>query len=1681
MKRGEYPRVKHGTGRRSTAGHVSSPIQLVHIALCGLALLVLVPEARAQVENVELVGQIGGSCYTVHVVGHYAYIGEGYSLRILDVSNPSSPVPLGRVRLPGVRESGGVAGSIHVSAGLAYVGVGDGGLQIIDVTNPGAPTPRGSCFTSGQASGVHMLSGLAYVANGMSGLQIVDVSSPSAPTLRGSCDTPGQATSVYVSGSLAYVADWTSGLQIIDVTNPSSPTLRGSYNTSGEAGGVCVSGGLAYVADGTSGLQIVDVSNPSAPTLRGSYDTPGVAWGVYVAGGLAYVADMGGLQIIDVTNPTSPTLRASYDTPGCASGVFVLSGLAYVADRESGLQIIDVSNPTAPTLRGFYDTLGYARGAYVSGGLAYVANGPRGLQIIDVTNPSEPIRRGAYNTPYYHSGYPYYDAYEVYVSADLAYMADGYSGLQIIDVTNPSSPTLRSSCRPDYAWGVYVSGSLAYTAGINTLQIIDVTDPSAPSVRGQYNAYPGAPWDVYVSGGLAYVAAGLSGLLIVDVANPSAPTLRGSYNTPGATCGVYVSGNVAYVADEGGGLQVVDVRNPSAPTLRGSYDTLGDACGVYTSGSLAYVATGVSGLQIIDVSNPSAPSLRGQYITGGYASGVHVSGGLAYVAAGPCGLWILRYMGSGAPPEAPSSLTATAVSSSRVNLSWTDNSNNEQGFKIERATGSLGTWSQINAVGTNVDDYADTGLLPNTFYRYRVKAYNAWGDSFFSNEANARTLNTTPTAPSNLTASAVSPRQINLSWRDNSNNEQGFKIERKTGVSGTWSQMATVGANVTTYRDTAVLANTGYCYRVRAYNAAGNSQYSNEASTSFVIDLAVLSLSIPGTPRTGVTMPVYVAVRNNGSQRQAIVKVRLYSDGRSKDDIPSFPLDAGSSTTVHVEGWAPLHEGQHTVSAVVDAVSGEANTENNRKSITINVQPLTVAPVPKIERIAVVQAVEGVRHWVSGKSTIVRVYLSPLPKSDKNEYGVEVTLRMKKPGDSVIQTVGTKRFDWKTTYTATERANLANTANFYFPSKSGEDGWDLSLPQSGTHTFSVATRLGSGSDQRTTYATFESTRNLNFLVVPFEVFDIGAGVRYPAPDLPNVRGNDFRILARSYPLSDPAVATESFEWLIMVPPLVGDYVKGEFLKSATLLHTESVRKMVEDYWHADFAVGFVPALYGIREFGWSHPSGPLPIEKSVVAQAKPNFTAHTVPHEIGHLYGLGDEYQGGHPSDVNPPPSDDPWGTKVDKYSPVDCVTRSLVVPSRAGNVYSFMSGGGLNDSYYWISPVCFEHLFSKLRTSGSTPRTKSAQRAVLISALLWADDTVMLFDAKPVALDSSTASTGTTHSCALLDAGRHQLARVFFAPDFTVMNPYPLILRMPLPSNAKYVSIKKGTRTLFEKSIGSTSPTVQLLSPNGGNFGTQRIAIRWAANDPDGDSLTCDILGSPDGGSTWLPIALNIQSTNTLLWDTSRARGGNNWKVKVVATDGFHTGQDISDQPFSIATKPPVVVIDYPTSGSVVLEDQEITFWGSASDPEGGTISPSSLLWRSSLSGTLYQGDRFRRKLPPGTHVISLEAKDPENKVSKAYCAIAVKVDSDHDRMADDWERQHGLIVGVDDSLCDPDHDGLVNADEYFYRTDPHNPDSDGDGFTDGEEIAAGTDPNNPRDHPSRRAGVRPWWKSLP
>jgi hypothetical protein len=162
--------------------------------------------------------------------------------------------------------------------------------------------------------------------------------------------------------------------------------------------------------------------------------------------------------------------------------------------------------------------------------------------------------------------------------------------------------------------------------------------------------------------------------------------------------------------------------------------------------------------------------------------------------------------------------------------------------------GEFGDWQTSN-------EWTHTGLTTGEVYCYEVKARDTspnWNETEYSIEGCAIPGGggggpQAPAAPSNLFAKAVSDSQIVLTWNDNSNNESGFRIERSIAGEPFFSQIATVGANDTTYTNGGLPPDTTCTYRVRAFNSSGNSTYSNTSTATTLPQGQVLD-EVPPLP-----------------------------------------------------------------------------------------------------------------------------------------------------------------------------------------------------------------------------------------------------------------------------------------------------------------------------------------------------------------------------------------------------------------------------------------------------------------------------------------------------------------------------------------------------------------------------------------------------------------------------------------------------------------------------------------------------------------------------------------------------------------------------------------------------------------------------------------------------------------
>ncbi|KAA3599341.1 MAG: hypothetical protein DWQ06_10530 [Calditrichaeota bacterium] len=198
---------------------------------------------------------------------------------------------------------------------------------------------------------------------------------------------------------------------------------------------------------------------------------------------------------------------------------------------------------------------------------------------------------------------------------------------------------------------------------------------------------------------------------------------------------------------------------------------------------------------------------------------------------------------------APTNLQITDLSDSEVQLTWSDNSTFEDGFKIERKYVN-NEFLEIAIIDKNINEYIDNEVLIETTYFYRVRAFTQTNNSIFTNE---EPIQTHFPAPTNLQITSVSHSEVLLNWEDNSTFEEGFKIERQANGGG-FMEVGIVSSNLTQFSDFDLDVTKSYSYKIRAFTNLNlstgeaktihyNSFYSKKWAGSHTGDVVAVEFS----------------------------------------------------------------------------------------------------------------------------------------------------------------------------------------------------------------------------------------------------------------------------------------------------------------------------------------------------------------------------------------------------------------------------------------------------------------------------------------------------------------------------------------------------------------------------------------------------------------------------------------------------------------------------------------------------------------------------------------------------------------------------------------------------------------------------------------------------------------------
>jgi len=565
-----------------------NPLQLSRIGTGGYARSVAVSGSHAFLA----VGNIGG-----------AEPVDGEGLVVLDVSSPANPIWLSST--PTI----GSAHSIVVSEDRALLWVSDSdatgelvegeGLLVLDVSDPTNPVRVGKLEIINTVLGMAISGSFAYVAgytwdeaeqDYWHGMTSVDISNPASPVIGSSREIADEEVhDMVISGDHAYVA--AENLWIIDVGDPMNLVGIGHYPFEGGRNGprgVAIAGDYVYVArswweesglhhQSGEGLAILDVSDPSSPVRVGSRRVTGFAVDVAVSANHAYLAG-GDLLVVDVTRANPQPL--GWEQEGYASEDLATAGGYAFLGAGAGFRIIDIKDSTAPVQVGQYRSgvvsLSGSTGIAVVDDHVYMA--AQGLEVVDISDPMSPVQIGSFRPD------RWYD--DVVVVGSHAYLVGGpwdsesqRVGLTIADISDPSAPVhIGSYNTGGRARVVTVSGDHAYLAiQDGSLQVIDVSrlpDPQEPLI-------------------LYDTIGGVTGLALVgDYACVSTRQIRGR------------------AAETRGGMELIDVSDPAVLRRVGIYDLDFPANDVAVGANHAYL-TALDGLHVIDISDPSNPQRDG--------------------------------------------------------------------------------------------------------------------------------------------------------------------------------------------------------------------------------------------------------------------------------------------------------------------------------------------------------------------------------------------------------------------------------------------------------------------------------------------------------------------------------------------------------------------------------------------------------------------------------------------------------------------------------------------------------------------------------------------------------------------------------------------------------------------------------------------------------------------------------------------------------------------------------------------------------------------------------------------------------------------------------------------------------------------------------------------------------------
>lgn len=370
------------------------------------------------------------------------------------------------------------------------------------------------------------------------------------------------------------------------------------------------------------------------------------------------------------------------------------------------------------------------------------------------------------------------------------------------------------------------------------------------------------------------------------------------------------------------------------------------------------------------------------------------------------------------------------------------------------------------------------------------------------------------------------------------------------------------------------------------------------------------------------------------------------------------------------------------------------------------------------------------------------------------------------------------------------------------------------------------------------------------------------------PSLPSTNPITFRLALISYELTGLLLGYN--QTVVVVP--------DDYQLDGNWLH----------HWLLDPPFG-VP--YGAA--GWQ------PLPHTVVVE---NGYWKDVAHELGHIYGLPvgmkEEYpaywEGRDSSGYWVKPSVDP---STGKYLNGEIIDGGCFMGGAIYKSYSYSAFRRV-----WVDNEDYEKLLSRLLLNSQDPEL------IYVSGIVFINDTVKIgpWMRLPSGVPDIPLNANGNYTLRFLDNTGSIIAQTGFNVTFEQFGQpsefASFSLTVPYVQGSSQVQVVHDGSPIATKTVSQHPPTTQMISPNGGEVfvAGENVTINWNASDLDGDNMTFVVAYSADGGQNWVPLAADLNQTG-YIWNNSYLHKGSSYLVKIIATDGVNTGEDVSNSTFTI------------------------------------------------------------------------------------------------------------------------------------------------------------------------------------